>query len=925
MNLFSALKNTRPKNGVSNELFHFCLIQEEDHYFLTILDEKGERIKVQAGLHGGYEGEVISFLQRMQNRSTSGWDLEGPQVSLMDHPEIFTKLKNCKNVFWEDGSSVDFKKEDYSMSVDILEPKEEMHKLQVCLTYPSKPSVLIDSDYEWLADGYLKHGSSIYTYLMVGNHFNQLGQLSSLVSIKEIPQILSLLFSYFRNLNLSFCDYQIEENQIVNSVPTVALEEVEEDQNLIFKVIETLPSVENISILTDFNLHYWVQLNHAEKKVQRSAIDHVDILKVKKDLLKKLRASCRRIKEADFDEIDSLFVLNNIASQLFVTEILPKLLEDYRVVGAEYLSSFKVRRVQPNLRLNLNSGIQYIDGSASLEVEGEEFSLYEFIKKADQQSYIVLKDGSKGLINTSYIDRLKRLLHKVDKNGKVSISFFDLPFIEDLIEERGNGNGWELSQSFYQGFNDYTKLKIPKVLANLRDYQKSGIRWLLYLKKFGFGGCLADDMGLGKTLQAIALLLSSYPNEKKSSLVVMPRSLLFNWANELEKFAPTLTYYRLHGQNKNLTQAMNKNLILTTYGTCRGMIEELKEVDFHYLVLDESQNIKNVQSQTSKAAMLLKSDHRIALSGTPVENNLGELYALFRFLNPGMFGSLKDFQQNYLLPIQQFGDPEVTDELKTKISPFIMRRLKQEVLKDLPEKVEQHLYVEMSEEQDKIYKERQSYFHKLIQGSIAKDGLSQSQFVLFQALSELRQLASIPEAKVNLKKPSAKRELLKEQINEAIANGHKVLVFVNFLSAMEYLVSDFEQQKISCLTMSGQTRDRQGVVDRFQNDPSVQVLVMTLKTGGVGLNLTSADMVYIFDPWWNVAAENQAIDRTHRMGQKKTVFCYRMITKNTIEDKILQLQNQKKELLDNLLSGDEGITKKLSEEDIDFILEGGRG
>jgi len=433
------------------------------------------------------------------------------------------------------------------------------------------------------------------------------------------------------------------------------------------------------------------------------------------------------------------------------------------------------------------------------------------------------------------------------------------------------------------------------------------------------GGCLADDMGLGKTLQTIAILANSYPKEKLPTLIVMPRSLLFNWRSEVEKFAPQMSTYTYYGSSRDIVEARKHHLIFTTYALMRNDIESFQEENFFYVILDESQNIKNLQAQTTKAAMLLNGQHRLALSGTPIENNLGELYSLFRFLNPSMFGTVHQFSQNYLAPIQKDNDKAAIQQLRKKIFPFILRRLKKDVLKDLPDKIEQTLFIEMSEKQRKLYENRRSFYKSAIETSIATKGMQQSRFFIFQALNELRQIASTPEKFSEGKIPSPKRELLQEQLMDSVANGHKALVFVNFLATIELICDQLEELGIDFVSMTGATRDRQSLVNRFQNDPNCKVFVMTLKTGGTGLNLTAADTIFIFDPWWNVAAENQAIDRAHRIGQKNKVLAYKLITEGSIEEKILALQQMKKELFDNVISADASL-KALSEEDIEYIL-----
>ena len=401
----------------------------------------------------------------------------------------------------------------------------------------------------------------------------------------------------------------------------------------------------------------------------------------------------------------------------------------------------------------------------------------------------------------------------------------------------------------------------------------------------------------------------------------MPRSLLFNWSRELETFAPHLSFAIHHGVGRDWKKNKKSQLILTTYGTLRSDIKVIQPEKFHTVVLDESQAIKNDQTQTTKAVHLLQAEFRLALSGTPVENNLGELFNLFRFLNPAMFPQRADFDRSYTQPIQSSGDPEAAHELRRKVYPFLLRRLKKEVLKDLPDKVEQVLFVDMNEQQKKHYEKRRRFYQEIVRGEMKKSGLAKSQFVIFEALSELRQIASVPEAKTDGQIPSAKQDRLREALEESISNGHKALVFSNFLAGVDQVSEYLGSHDIPHLRMTGATTDRARLVEQFQKDSRIKVFVMTLKTGGLGLNLTAADTIYILDPWWNTAAESQAVDRAHRIGKKQTVFTYRLIARNTIEEKILELQKRKQNLVDQVVASDQSAFKNLSEDDIEHLFE----
>jgi len=491
-----------------------------------------------------------------------------------------------------------------------------------------------------------------------------------------------------------------------------------------------------------------------------------------------------------------------------------------------------------------------------------------------------------------------------------------------MLEEQMKGEAFVRHRQVFEGFNqlESQRMRFTLVNAQLRGYQQNGVKWINYLYENNLGGCLADDMGLGKTLQAIAMLARIYPKVKEPTLIIMPRSLLFNWQNELQRFAPQLCTYTYYGMQRDMNQALICQLILTTYAVVRNDIETFSKQKFHYVILDESQNIKNFSSQTTQAVMLLHAKHRLALSGTPIENNLTELYSLFRFLNPAMFGSIEDFNAHYTYPIQRDNDKEAMQALRRKIYPFMLRRLKKDVLKELPDRIEQTLYVEMEKNHADYYEERRKFYYQHVKRTIDNEGIQKSQFVMFQALNELRRIASVPESMSNGDITSPKMNTLMDMLSDAVSNGHKVVVFFNYIAGIELVSEKLDESGIDFACMTGSTHDRKGVVERFQNDPKCKILLMTLKTGGVGLNLTAADTVFIFEPWWNKAAEEQAINRLHRFGQKAKVLCYSLITQNTIEEKIRLLQQQKAELFAGLIGNDASSTKHLTEEDIQFIL-----
>ncbi len=921
-------RTQKPKN------IFFQLDFDEFGAFIFVTDSKGKEVSVN---YLNYSGAVRSVLRSIENiREKSAfvidWEKPSDKVYLAEHEFLLWQLKHCNNFLDHRKKTIQFQSEKAVVNIRIQNlEKASDSKLT------DKVEKWYDTDIVLRADGEVYDGFQMLTEEMalvdaklfevqsLGSNFGQLGYFESEIRAEDINKFLSLLYSYLDNVEIFFENYQAKINpEAIEAQAALMFEKIDLDEALYMRVTQTLPNMD-VDFLEQFDLHRIAELNEIEHSINIRYIERQPLEEVIERINKVLSAYLPKRKKGDDTQIvleGNLFIIPKEVASGFLYHELPKLLTDFNIYGAEKLKSYKIAPIQPTLNLSLNHGIDFLEGDASLDFEGELIGLFDAITQYNKQKYVLLSDGTHAVVNGEYIQKLQRIFRKKKKG--VELSFFDLPFVEELIDEKVANKTFKKSRAIFEGFNKITskRTKLPNVKAKLRPYQKQGFKWLNYLYENNLGGCLADDMGLGKTLQAITMLAKVYATKEEMlpSLIVMPRSLLFNWNNEVQKFAPQLTTHTYYGANRMLGQALESQLIFTTYAIARNDIEALKEEEFEYVILDESQNIKNIQAQTTKAVMLLNGKHRMALSGTPIENHLGELYSLFRFLNPSMFGTVNMFNQNYATPIQKNNNADVIQELRRKIYPFVLRRLKKDVLKDLPDKIEQVLYVDMTKEQKKLYEQRRSFYQNAIKSQIAQKGLQQTRFFIFQALNELRQIASIPEAQSDGKVLSPKREMLQEQILDAIANGHKILIFVNFLAAIELIGEQLDHAGIDFVSMTGSTRDRQALVNRFQNDPNCRVFLMTLKTGGTGLNLTAADTVFIFDPWWNGAAETQAIDRAHRMGQVNKVLAYKMITQGSIEEKILLLQEKKKELFDNVISADTGAMKSLSEEDINFIL-----
>jgi len=590
----------------------------------------------------------------------------------------------------------------------------------------------------------------------------------------------------------------------------------------------------------------------------------------------------------------------------------------------------KLIRPVGEFKLALSTGIDWFELDGGIDYGDQRVSLPELLAAARRgDAMIELGDGSMGMLPEEWLKKYGMLADLATaENGSLRFGSAQAGMLDALLaaqpEIRVDAAFEKVRQNLRQ-FEGVVALDSPPGFhGELRPYQREGLGWLDYLQRFGFGGILADDMGLGKTIQVLALLQRrrAHRQAKGPSLAVVPRSLVFNWVQEAAKFTPRLRVldYTGPGRHSLRESFADYDLIITTYGTVRTDIAELTQFEFDYAMLDEAQAIKNAESQSAKAARLLRSRHRLAISGTPIENHLGELWSIFEFLNPGMLGSDTVFKR-YLGSGTSL---EQTDRalLAKTLRPFILRRTKQQVVQDLPEKTEQTLYCDMEAEQKRCYEElRAHYRDALLRKDTAE--LNRSKIEVLEALLRLRQAACHP-GLINpelVGETSAKLDLLLPSIAEVVEEGHKVLVFSQFTSFLAIVRERLEQEKITYEYLDGRTRNRAAKVERFQTDAECPVFLISLKAGGLGLNLTAAEYVYLLDPWWNPAVEAQAIDRSHRIGQTQHVFAYRLICRGSVEEKILDLQQKKRDLADAILSADNrGVIQSLTREDLEFLL-----
>jgi superfamily II DNA or RNA helicase len=603
------------------------------------------------------------------------------------------------------------------------------------------------------------------------------------------------------------------------------------------------------------------------------------------------------------------------------------------VFGFEALKNFRFNTAKPQTKIFISSNTDWFDAKVDIVFGDQQVSVAE-VKRAlaNKQQFVQLNDGTLGILPEEWLKKYSLLFRVGEgKTNSLKLSRYHLSVVDELYETRDEEELVVQLEEKYAKLREFNKIKEiepPYSLKMvLRPYQVAGYQWLNYLSDIKWGGILADDMGLGKTVQALSFLeYYKTTHGKLKALVVCPTTLIYNWENEIRKFTPKLTHRIHHGatRTRSKEELVDHDITITTYGTLRSDIKLLMNVEFDYVVLDESQAIKNPSSKVTRAACLLNAKHRLCMSGTPLQNNTFDIFAQMNFLNPGMLGTVEFFRQEFAIPIDKFGEQDRKDHLKKILYPFILRRTKEQVAKDLPEKQEMILFCEMEDEQRKIYDAYRNEFRNQILGTIEIQGIQKSQLTILQGLMKLRQICDSP-AILNepdkFENHSIKLDELSREIAENIGD-HKALIFSQFLGMLALIKAKLDELGVKYEYFDGSTSapDREKAIQSFQRDEEVRVFLISLKAGGVGLNLTAADYVYIVDPWWNPAVEQQAIDRTHRIGQTKNIFAYRMICKDTIEDKILQLQEKKRMLAKELISDDATFVKSLSREDVEYLF-----
>ena len=610
---------------------------------------------------------------------------------------------------------------------------------------------------------------------------------------------------------------------------------------------------------------------------------------------------------------------------------LPRVVRALVEAGWHIEAEGRIFRRPGAVRVEVSSGVDWFELHGEVEYgesKAQLPALLEALRRGDKM--VRLDNGNYGILPEEWLRRFGPVAGMgTAEDGHVRFRRSQAGLLDALLAAQPEARCDEAFARVREEFRLFQGIEPAEqpngFVGRLRDYQREGLGWMQFLRRFSFGGCLADDMGVGKTAQVLALLetrreMRAAGEAVGPSLVVVPKSLVFNWREEAERFTPSLRVLDYTGLARNPNEFAGCDVVLTTYGTLRRDALRLKDVEFDYVILDEAQAVKNSTTESAKAVRLLRGSHRLALSGTPVENHLGELWSLFEFLNPGMLGAASVFKLTG--GAMRNPDEDTRQILAHALRPFILRRTKEQVARELPTKSEQTIHCVMEPVQRKLYDELRQHYRDSLLKRIETDGLAKSKIQVLEALLRLRQAACHPGLldKKRTSEPSAKLDVLLARLREVLEEGHKALVFSQFTSLLKIVRQSLDGSGVTYEYLDGATRNRQARVGRFQSDPACRLFLVSLKAGGLGLNLTAADYVFLLDPWWNPAVEAQAVDRTHRIGQTRQVFAYRLITRDTVEEKVLELQKSKRDLAAAIIGADNSLIRDLRPDDLALLL-----
>jgi SNF2 family DNA or RNA helicase len=896
-----------------HETFYLDLTEFSDHKILEWMTRTGNRfIRNHSGTWAHLSSrELINLRKHYRNILERLWP------SLMNWPDLFILRAGRFNPASPVNVTLAKHSPEFQFRVDR---ERDIISLKMILLLDGK-----ESDINLLGGCLLEKGGILYlpqdtAALEIIDLFKN-GSLTFPITVKR-EIINKYVTPWLEKYKVTIADSLKVEISSPEFTPRVMLSELNES-NLMIK-----PQFSYDDVIIDYGeeRHYVYEKNDNIRIIQRNKFEERDLY----EYLRTLHASFAGQR----NNLYYYLPFSDVMKKGWFITMMRKISEKgYSIQGLSELKKFRYTTDEPRFTIIATSTIDWFELNVTVKWGDQEVSLKE-IRHAilNGQDTIMLENGTLGHIPEEWISQYSLLLRTgSEENGMLKVSKLHYTLLEDILDKiEGNTVQQDIEARKRKVLEYDSTQKVPlskEIKATLRPYQLSGFHWLQSLDELGWGGCLADDMGLGKTLQTISFLQfvkEKYPGS--TQLVICPTSLIFNWENEILKFCPTLRFYTHYGLQREFkeTHFDEYDVVLTTYGVVRNDLEELKNFLWQYVILDESQAIKNPDARVTRAVAQLRAVNRVILSGTPVQNNTSDLFSQFSFLNPGLLGTREFFNREFATPIDKFGNREKTNYLKKIIHPFTLRRTKEQVAKDLPDKTVTVLWCTMEAEQRKLYNEYRNNYRNSLLKKIDEEGIGKSGMYVLEGLLRLRQICDHPilvtKSEEDLKSSVKIEELIREV--QENAGHHKVLVFSQFTEMLHLISKEFDASGVTYCYLDGSTpmQDRRGQVEKFQEDDSIKAFLISLKAGGVGLNLTVADYVYLVDPWWNPAAEQQAIDRAHRIGQKRKVFAYKMICKDTVEEKILQLQQRKKMLADDLIQEDSSFVKTLSRDDVEFLF-----
>jgi superfamily II DNA or RNA helicase len=881
------------KDDPNSYEFYFALHRDDDGYYFSLEDKKGGVLFPRPF---EYPSPIKEALQSFYSELLCFEELTDFKLYLDPFSDAVQQIVQCFNILSLNGLPVDprIKNGRFAYLITIGKP---LCKLRLMAA--------IEDEGEFCEPVFISRDLAIAgeSIVQLPTSRNNVSAASFQCRRSEIEKILSMIASGFPEISLELEGYEIVSMGAIPTRPAILMDKLDGGKWYSLQLGFTMSDGET-DFLNAFGISSLVRLKKMKCLVFELSHDYEQLPEF----------GMRMEKFKSFFDSDLMqYQIEAPIFEKFINEELDWLTTRFQIFGSKRFLSKSDEAVLGPLVAERGSGIDFFKGLSSPEIAQESYNPRNALEDQETAGYrkLILRNGAKFFPGGESQEQ---------KVHSPSSSIIDSPEVVERLKTKKNED--LISKAIFHKLNTLKEAGFPDVYFadELYEYQKYGVNWLRVVTGLNYGACLADEMGLGKTIQVIVFLSLLYKAEKLNSLIVVPASVLHTWINEFKRAAPHLKVSIYHGKGRDLPANNSERIILTSYEILRREIEEFMTLQFACVVLDESQRIKNFRTKTSKAAALLQAEYRIALSGTPIENRLEEIFALFRFLNPSLFGGIDDFRREYINPILDGNEERIVQKLRLVISPFILRRTKSQVITDLPKKNEYVREVNMNQPQSRFYEIRRQYYKRKYFRVLKKYGPTAAQFVLLAGFTELRIIATVPEVKTKGEIEGEKIPIILSLIENALKNNEKVLVFSNFLGTIDLLEKQLSETDVTTGKITGKTEDKNSVVEKFQKNPEISVLLMTLKAGGVGLNLTAASQVILCDPWWNSAAEDQALDRVHRIGQGRKVNCVKLISKNTIEERIRLLQQQKIQLIDSVLSGELQGTKNFSDQEIELLL-----